>query len=85
MKIEVLGTGCAKCRKLHAEAEKAVASAGVSAVVEKVEDLEGIMRYGVALTPALVIDGEVKSVGTVPRASRIEAWIRAAAGSEGNR
>ena len=63
MKIQVLGTGCAKCKQLTANAEKAVAELGVQATVEKVEDLREIMKLGVMTTPALVIDGKVKSAG----------------------
>jgi small redox-active disulfide protein 2 len=63
MKIQVLGTGCARCKQLTANAEKAVAALGVDATVEKVEDLREIMRLGVMTTPALVIDGKVRSAG----------------------
>jgi small redox-active disulfide protein 2 len=65
MKIQVLGTGCAKCRQLTANAEKAVADLGLSAVVEKVEDIARIVEFGVMMTPALAVDGKVKSVGKV--------------------
>jgi small redox-active disulfide protein 2 len=75
MKIQVLGPGCMKCRKLFAEAEKAVAQAGVSADLSKVDKIEEIMKYGVTITPGLLIDGEVKSVGNVPDAAQIAAWI----------
>jgi small redox-active disulfide protein 2 len=63
MKIQVLGTGCAKCKQLTANAEKAVATLGVDATVEKVEDLREIMKLGVMTTPALVIDGKVRAAG----------------------
>ncbi len=63
MKIQVLGTGCAKCKQLTANAEKAVAALGIEATVEKVEDLREIMKLGVMTTPALVVDGKVKSAG----------------------
>lgn len=79
MKIKVLGTGCVKCRKLHAAAEKAIADSGVSAQLEKVEKLDDIMRYAVMMTPALVIDEEVKSAGRVPPSDEIAGWIRSAA------
>ena len=65
MKIQVLGTGCAKCKQLTANAEKAVAELGVQATVEKVEDLREIMKFGVMTTPALVVDGKVRSAGKV--------------------
>lgn len=76
MDIKVLGTGCPKCKKLYAEAEKAVAEAGVSASLAKVEKLDDIMAYGVMMTPALVIDGAVKCSGRVPGAAEIAGWLR---------
>ena len=63
MKIEILGTGCTKCKTLEEKAKQAVAKAGVFAQVEKVEDIVKIMDYGVMSTPGLVINGEVKSSG----------------------
>jgi small redox-active disulfide protein 2 len=63
MKIEVLGSGCSNCMKLAKNAEEAVKVAGVDCEVEKVTDFGRIMGYGVMSTPALVIDGAVKSVG----------------------
>ncbi len=65
MKIEILGTGCAKCQNLSNNAKEAVAKLGMFAQIEKVEDLTKIMEYGVMNTPSLVIDGEVKSTGKV--------------------
>ncbi|MBW2732691.1 MAG: TM0996/MTH895 family glutaredoxin-like protein [Deltaproteobacteria bacterium] len=76
MKIEILGTGCAKCNKLHQLVEKVVADTGADAEVTKVEKLEDIMKYGVAFTPALVIDGTVKAAGGIPKAAQIEAWLK---------
>jgi len=75
MKIKVLGTGCAKCKMLYAEAQKAVAAAGVGVDLEKVEKIDEIMKYGVMMTPALVIDDQVKSSGRVPPAAEIASWI----------
>lgn len=63
MTIKILGTGCAKCKKLEANTRKAVEQLGIDAVIEKVEDLEKIMAYGVMSTPALVVDEAVKSTG----------------------
>jgi len=60
MNIKVLGTGCPKCRKLYAEAEKAIASSGVIVDLERIEKIEEILKYGVMATPGLVINGEVK-------------------------
>ncbi|HAC70825.1 thioredoxin family protein [Aliarcobacter skirrowii] len=63
MKIEILGTGCTKCKALEEAVKKAVAIIGGFHEVKKVEDIVEIMNYGVMSTPALVVDGEVKSVG----------------------
>lgn len=63
MKIEILGTGCTKCKALEEVAKQAVAKVGGFHSVEKVEDIQKIMDYGVINTPGLVIDGEVKSTG----------------------
>ena len=65
MKIEILGTGCSKCKTLEAVAKEAVAKVGGFHEIEKVEDMMKIMEYGVMSTPALVIDGVVKSTGKV--------------------
>lgn len=63
MKIEILGTGCAKCKALEDAAKQAVAQSGKFAQVEKVDDIQKIMGYGVMSTPGLVIDGKVLSTG----------------------
>ena len=76
MEVKVLGTGCAKCRKLYEEAEKAIAAADVDATLTKVESIDEILSYGVMMTPALVIDGEVKASGRVPRVEQIVEWLR---------
>lgn len=78
MQVKVLGTGCRKCNKLYEEAKKAIDATGVDADIEKVEKIVEIAEYGVAITPALVIDGEVKSSGKVPKAEKIEQWLREA-------
>jgi small redox-active disulfide protein 2 len=65
MKVQILGTGCPKCKQLTANAEQAVRESGVNAEVEKVSELQEIMKFGVMMTPALAIDGDVKSVGKV--------------------
>ena len=82
MNIKVLGTGCAKCKKLYAEAEKAIATSGQQPVLEKIEKLDEIMKYGVMMTPALVINEEVKSSGRLPSTNEIAGWIAAAATKE---
>jgi small redox-active disulfide protein 2 len=63
--VQVLGPGCAKCAKLKQNAEEAVQQSGVAATVEKITDINVITGFGVMMTPALAIDGEVKSVGKV--------------------
>ena len=65
MRIQVLGTGCPKCKTLMANAEAAVKAAGIEATVEKVDQLADIMKMGVMITPALAVDGVVKSAGKV--------------------
>jgi len=76
MKIEVLGAGCPKCRKVKENVEKALAAAGIEAEVGEVKDLKAIADYGVMLTPALAIDGEIKSVGKVPSPDDIKELLR---------
>ncbi|MHC4874536.1 MAG: thioredoxin family protein [Planctomycetota bacterium] len=66
MKIQVLGTGCAKCTKLAETAQTAAEELGLDFELEKVKDINDIMSFGVMMTPALVIDGEVKLSGNVP-------------------
>lgn len=75
MKIEVLGTGCAKCKTLYENTEKALAESGKSAEVVKVEDIQSIMKYGVMSTPALVIDGQVKFSGKVASVAEIMGML----------
>jgi small redox-active disulfide protein 2 len=75
MRIQVLGTGCAKCKALAANAEQAVRELGLDAQVEKVEDPREIARFGVMLTPALALDGKVKGVGKVLTANAIKELL----------
>lgn len=75
MRIQVLGTGCPKCRKTYEHVEEAVRDLGLSADLEKVEDLKAIMRFGVMTTPAVAIDGEVKVVGKIPSVEEIKRHI----------
>lgn len=77
MKIQVLGTGCAKCKTLTANAEKAVRELGSGASVEKVEDIREIVKFGVMSTPALVVDGKVVTSGKVPSADEIKKLLGA--------
>ena len=83
MKIQILGTGCAKCHKLENNAREAVAGMGVDAEVEKVTDLDAIISYGVMMTPALAIDGQVKITGKVPDVADIRSMISEAITAQG--
>lgn len=75
MDIKVLGPGCPKCQQAEKNVKEAVSETGVSATVEKVTDILKIGEYGVFGTPAVVIDGEVKSVGKVPTKDEVKKWI----------
>lgn len=76
MKIQILGTGCPKCKKLAEAAETAAKAAGVEYTIEKVTDINEIMKFGVMMTPGLVIDGQVKSVGKVPSPAEIGKMLK---------
>lgn len=73
--IQVLGIGCPKCEKLKKNAETAVSELGIEALVEKVTDINVITGFGVMMTPALAIDGEVKVVGRVPASDEIKKLL----------
>ncbi|UJX40071.1 thioredoxin family protein [Desulfovibrio sp. JY] len=75
MLIQVLGTGCAKCKELEKLVRETVAEKGSDAQVEKVTDLKQIAMMGVFTTPAVVVDGVIKSVGAIPPKADIAAWI----------
>lgn len=75
MVIKVLGSGCAKCKKLTANTQQAVNELGIEATIEKVENIEDIMSYGVMSTPALVVDEQVKFTGRVPTAEDIKKYL----------
>ena len=75
MEIKVLGPGCAKCKKVEKTVRDVVEAVGVTATVDKVTDMMEIAKHGVVTTPAVVIDGVVKSAGKVPRADEIKAWL----------
>jgi small redox-active disulfide protein 2 len=75
MKIKVLGPGCPKCQKTEKIVKEAVSESGVDANIEKVTDAMEIAKHGVFSTPAVVVDGEVKSVGKIPSKDEIKTWI----------
>ncbi|MDD5160828.1 MAG: thioredoxin family protein [Sulfuricurvum sp.] len=77
MKIEILGTGCSKCKALEEATKQAVAQSGKFAQIEKVEDIMKIMEYGVMSTPGLVIDGKVVSTGKLLTINEIKELIQA--------
>ena len=79
MNIQILGTGCLKCMHLEANARAAIASLGITAEVEKVTDLDDIMHMGVMITPALAVDGAIKSAGKLLTTEQIADIIRAGA------
>lgn len=74
-KIQILGTGCPKCEKLAESAKEAADSIGLEYELEKVQDITKIMNFGVMMTPALAVDGEVKVSGKVPSVEEIKAIL----------
>jgi small redox-active disulfide protein 2 len=76
MRIEILGTGCPKCKLLEDNALKAVSELGKKIEVVKVSEIDKIIDYGVMSTPAIVIDGEVKSYGKVNDVEEIKKWLK---------
>jgi small redox-active disulfide protein 2 len=75
MDIKILGPGCAKCRQVEKIVKEAVAETGAAADIEHVTDFKRIAEYGVFSTPSVVVDGEVKSVGKIPKKEEIKSWI----------
>lgn len=75
MEIKVLGTGCKKCNELEALVKNVLAESGLQANIEKVTDIPKIMSYGVMMTPALVVNGEVKASGRIPTKEEIRSWV----------
>jgi len=74
-KLQILGTGCPKCRKLTENVEAAARALGVECEIEKVTDINEIMAFGVMMTPALAVDGVVKVVGKVPNVDEVRGLI----------
>ncbi|MBN1570198.1 MAG: TM0996/MTH895 family glutaredoxin-like protein [Acidobacteria bacterium] len=75
MKIQILGTGCPKCKKLAETAETAAKELGLDYELEKVTEIDKILAYGVMMTPGLAVDGEVKSVGKVPSLDEVKKML----------
>jgi small redox-active disulfide protein 2 len=74
-KVQILGTGCPKCKKLFEAAQQAVKELGVEAEVTKVEDINEIMKFNIMMTPALAVDGVVKVVGKIPKPDELKAML----------
>ena len=74
-KLQILGTGCPKCKKLAEVTEEAARSLGIEYEIEKVSDIQEIMKFGVMMTPALAVDGIVKVAGKVPSTDEIKKMI----------
>jgi small redox-active disulfide protein 2 len=75
MEIQICGPGCSKCDKTYTVVEKVVKDKGVEATIRKVSDFQEIARLGVFSTPAVVVDGEIKSAGKVPEENEVESWL----------
>ncbi len=82
MEIKVLGPGCANCKRLYEVTTQAMLQAGVPATISKVENFQEIAAYRVMMTPALVINGTVKSAGRIPGVAEITTGLTTAAGEE---
>ena len=76
MEIKILGPGCPKCKQTEEIVRQVIADEGIAADVEKVTDIMKIAGYGVFGTPTVIIDGEVKSVGKIPKKEDIKTWIK---------
>ena len=76
MKIQILGTGCKKCKKLYENAQLAADTLGLTYEIEKVEDIEKITAMGIMMTPALVVDGKVKASGRLLSSKEIAGFLK---------
>ncbi len=76
MEIKVLGPGCPKCQQTEKIVRETVADSGIQADIEKVTDIREIAGYGVFGTPAVVVDGQVKSMGKIPKKEEVLNWIK---------
>ena len=74
-KLQILGTGCPKCAKLYENTEAAAKELGIEYKIEKVQDIQQITSFGVMMTPALVVDGEVKTTGKIPSPEDIKKML----------
>ena len=76
MEIKILGSGCSKCQTTEKNVKEALYESGLYVQVDKVTDVMEIAKYGVVMTPAVIIDGKVKSVGKIPDTEEIKKWIK---------
>ena len=84
MEIKILGPGCPKCHQTEKIVRETVADSGIQAEIEKVTDIRKIAGYGIFGTPAVVVDGQVKSVGKIPRKEDVLSWIKPGLNRSGN-
>jgi small redox-active disulfide protein 2 len=75
-KVEILGVGCQKCKFVEKRVRETIEELGIEAEVEEVTDMGKIMKYGVMVTPAVVVDGSVKAEGRIPTREEIKKWLR---------
>ena len=76
MKVQILGSGCAKCKTLEERVRQLVAKHQLPVEVEKVTDLQEMVKYGIMMTPGLVVDGVLKSVGSIPKETNLLEWMK---------
>lgn len=76
MEIKILGTGCPRCKMVYANAQRAIADLKIAAELEKVETIDEILRYGVMMTPAVVINGRVRASGRIPSTEELKKWLQ---------
>ena len=81
-RIHILGTGCPKCQQLAENAEQAARELGIDYELEKVTDINEIMKFGVMMTPGIAVDGRVKASGKVVRAEDIKPWLEQTSAEE---
>lgn len=78
MHVKILGTGCSKCNNLEKKVRELVAENNIDAIITKVSDIQEISRYGIVMTPGIVIDERLISVGSVPSDKQILEWLKEA-------
>lgn len=74
--VKILGTGCKKCQTLEAKVRDLVSVNNVEATVEKVTDINEMMKYGIMMTPGLIVNEKVKSFGVIPKDDQLLSWLK---------